>query len=66
MQASFNQDPNRLFKIRRADKISQLVIQQIGRAEFQLVEQLDETKRGKAAFRSSGITWTAVKAKRKS
>lgn len=51
-----NQDPNKSFKIRRGDKICQLVIQKIERAEFEVVEQLDKTERGKAGFGSSGIT----------
>jgi dUTP pyrophosphatase len=51
-----NQDPNKSFKIRRGDKICQLVIQKVERAEFEVVEQLDRTERGKAGFGSSGIT----------
>lgn len=51
-----NQDPNKSFKIRRGDKICQLVIQKIERAEFEVVGQLDKTERGKAGFGSSGIT----------
>ena len=51
-----NHDPNKCFKVRRGDKICQLVVQKIERAEFEAVGQLDETERGKKGFGSSGIT----------
>ena len=51
-----NQDPNKSCKIRRGDKICQLVIQKVQVPEFEVVEQLGETERGKAGFGSSGIT----------
>lgn len=51
-----NQDPHKSFKIQRGDKICQLLIQKIERPEFEVVEELNETERGKAGFGSSGIT----------
>ena len=60
-----NHDPNKCFKVRPGDKICQLVIQKIEKAEFAVVEELNETERGKAGFGSTGTTQIAVKAKKK-
>jgi len=51
-----NHDPKKFIKVRRGDKICQLVIQDIERAEFEVIEQFNEPERGKAGFGSSGIT----------
>lgn len=49
-----NQDVKKTFRVRRGDKICQLVIQKVERPEFQVVDSLDETERGKGGFGSSG------------
>lgn len=49
-----NQDAKKTFRVRRGDKICQLVIQKVERPEFQVVDSLDETIRGKGGFGSSG------------
>lgn len=49
-----NQDTKKTFRVRRGDKICQLVIQKMERPEFQVVDSLDETIRGKGGFGSSG------------
>ena len=49
-----NQDTKKTFRVRRGDKICQLVIQKVERPEFQVVDSLDETIRGKDGFGSSG------------
>ena len=43
------------FKIRRGDRIAQLVIQKIFFPNFKIVETLDKTKRGEGGFGHSGI-----------
>ncbi len=49
-----NTDPREPFAISKGDKIAQLVIQKVESAEFELVEELDETTRGEGGFGSSG------------
>jgi dUTP pyrophosphatase len=49
-----NQDAKKTFRVRRGDKICQLVIQKVEKPEFQVVDSLDETERGKGGFGSSG------------
>jgi len=46
------------FKIRRGDRIAQLVIQKIFFPNFKIVETLDKTKRGEGGFGHSGISTT--------
>ncbi len=46
---------NEPFTIQRGDRIAQLVIQRVVRADIRIVEQLDETVRGEGGFGSSGI-----------
>jgi len=49
-----NQDAKKTFRVRRGDKICQLVIQKVEKPQFQVVDSLDETERGKGGFGSSG------------
>ncbi|HAW60054.1 MAG TPA: dUTP diphosphatase [Actinobacteria bacterium] len=42
------------FKVRRGDKIAQLVIQRIETIDFETVDELDNTRRGNGGFGSSG------------
>jgi len=49
-----NQDAKKAFRVRRGDKICQLVIQKVEKPQFQVVDSLDETERGKGGFGSSG------------
>ena len=49
-----NQDAKKVFRVRRGDKICQLVIQKVEKPQFQVVDSLDETERGKGGFGSSG------------
>ena len=46
------------FKIRRGDRIAQLVIQKIFFPNFKIVETLDKTKRGEGGFGHSGIKYS--------
>ena len=50
-----NLDPKESFVIRRGDRIAQLVIQKVESVEVEIVEELDETVRGKKGFGSSGL-----------
>ena len=43
------------FAVARLDRIAQLVIQEVSRAQFIVVEQLPESDRGEAGFGSSGV-----------
>ncbi len=49
-----NLDRSSSIDIRRGDKIAQLVIQRVERVEWDVVEQLPESKRGAGGFGSSG------------
>ena len=42
------------FKIEKGNKIAQMVINEIKQAEFEEVDDLDETNRGKGGFGSTG------------
>lgn len=46
---------DREFAIARGDRIAQLVVQRVERAEVALVETLDDTERGGGGFGSSGL-----------
>ena len=46
------------FKIRRGDRIAQLVIQKIFFPNFKIVGTLDKTKRGEGGFGHSGIKYS--------
>ncbi len=49
-----NTDPREPFAVSKGDKIAQLVIQKVETADFELVDELDETVRGDGGFGSSG------------
>ena len=42
------------FQVRRGDRIAQLVIAPVARAEWRLVDELDDTGRGAGGFGHSG------------
>lgn len=46
---------NKDFEVKRGDRIAQLVIAQFVRAEWELVENLNNTERGSGGFGSTGI-----------
>lgn len=50
-----NQDSKKVFRVRRGDKICQLVIQKVEKPKFEIVDSLDETTRGKGGFGSSDV-----------
>jgi dUTP pyrophosphatase len=50
-----NQDTKKIFRVGKGDKICQLVIQKVEKPQFQVVDSLDETERGKDGFGSSGV-----------
>jgi dUTP pyrophosphatase len=43
------------FAVRKGDRIAQMVIQRVERAEVALVDELDETARGEGGFGSTGL-----------
>ncbi len=49
-----NLDPIEPFKISRGDRIAQLVIQRFERVEWDEVDDLDETERGRSGWGSTG------------
>ncbi len=49
-----NHDRTNIVKIARGDRIAQLVIQRVERADFQLVDELPDTARGAAGHGSTG------------
>jgi dUTP pyrophosphatase len=50
-----NLDPETPIDIRRGDKLAQLVIQPVVRAQLTEVDALDETVRGEGGFGSTGV-----------
>jgi dUTP pyrophosphatase len=44
------------YLVRKGDRLAQCVINQVEQAQFQVVEELDETQRGAGGFGSSGVT----------
>jgi dUTP pyrophosphatase len=44
------------FTIRRGDRIAQLIIAPVSRAQWQVVEELDETERGDGGFGHTGMS----------
>ena len=50
-----NTDPRETFKVKKGDKIAQMVIQKVEEADFVEVEDLDETERGAGGFGSTGV-----------
>jgi len=49
-----NLDPREPFSVRRGDRIAQLVVQQVARAELIEVDSLEDTSRGDTGHGSSG------------
>ena len=49
-----NLDPKNVFKIKKGDKICQLVIQKVEKIKLEVTEDLDETSRGEGGFGSTG------------
>ena len=49
-----NTDPSEDYEVRRGDRIAQLVIQRVEQAEWQEVDELDDTERGLGGFGHSG------------
>lgn len=49
-----NLDPREPFTVRRGDRIAQLVVQEVARAEFIEVDSLEDTSRGDTGHGSSG------------
>jgi dUTP pyrophosphatase len=49
-----NTDPESPYEVRRGDRIAQLVIQRVERADFVEVEQLPSSERGLGGFGSTG------------
>ncbi|NJC68376.1 dUTP diphosphatase [Planosporangium thailandense] len=49
-----NHDPESTAKIRRGDRIAQLVVQQVERAHFHVVDQLPPSRRGAEGHGSTG------------
>lgn len=49
-----NHDPTHTVTITRGDRIAQLVIQRVERAEFHLVDQLEDSSRGAGGHGSTG------------
>ena len=50
-----NNDPNDSFAIEIGDRIAQLIVMPIPTINFEQVEELTESQRGKSGFGSSGI-----------
>jgi len=52
--ALLNTDRAAAIHLRRGDRIAQLVVQRVERAEFVVAEQLDDTERGESGYGSTG------------
>ena len=50
----FNTDRRESFRVRRGDRIAQMVIQKVEQADLLAVAELDETERGAGGFGSTG------------
>ncbi len=48
-----NLDPKNVFKVKKGDKICQLVIQKVEKFNLEITEDLDETSRGEGGFGST-------------
>ena len=53
--AAINLDPNETIRIRKGDRIAQLVIMAVAQPSFDVRATLDETERGAGGFGSSGV-----------
>ena len=49
-----NLDPTEKIVIRRAEKIAQLVIQEVAQAAVEVVDELSDSERGEGGFGSTG------------
>ncbi|HEX6476612.1 MAG TPA: dUTP diphosphatase [Acidimicrobiales bacterium] len=49
-----NTDPNTVYRVRRGDRIAQLVIQRVEAAGFRPVEELPQSQRGTGGFGHTG------------
>lgn len=49
-----NHDPNKIFEIKKGDRIAQLVIQRVENVTLSCVDELDQTERGSGGFGSTG------------
>ncbi len=49
-----NHDLEKMFEIKRGDKIAQFIIQKVENIDFEIVDELDETERGAGGFGSTG------------
>ena len=49
-----NLDPKNVFKVKKGDKICQLVIQKVEKIKLEITKDLDETSRGEGGFGSTG------------
>lgn len=50
-----NTDPVRDYRVRRGDRIAQLVVQRVEQATFALIERLPASERGEGGFGSTGV-----------
>ena len=50
-----NTDPDEPYRVRRGDRIAQLVIQRVEQAAFDAAEALPPTERGEGGFGSTGV-----------
>jgi dUTP pyrophosphatase len=50
-----NHDPSEAFEVRRGDRIAQLVVQRVEAIEWQVVDALDDSARGRGGFGSTGV-----------
>ncbi|UCD85926.1 MAG: dUTP diphosphatase [Deltaproteobacteria bacterium] len=50
-----NLDKKNTFRLKRGEKLCQLIIQKVEKADFEVVEELDSTIRGEGGFGSSGF-----------
>ncbi len=48
-----NHDPRKVFRLKRGERICQLVVQKVEKPLFEISESLDETQRGERGFGSS-------------
>ena len=49
-----NTDPHEPFDVRRGDRIAQLVIQRVYDVDWEVIDALDDTRRGLGGWGSSG------------
>lgn len=52
--ALINHDPREPIVLSRGDRIAQLIVQKVERADFQVVDSLDDTVRGSGGYGSTG------------